>query len=180
MAASRCFPRRRRRAADQAAGGRGRRRAARRHPAAAVTWAWLMRRACRMTRAAAAAAVLAALGGAVPAALARYVGWPLPRQLTGAHVRALVTAPLTDTALVKILACVVWAAWAFFILCVAAEIAARLRGRPCPRLPAISGAQALAAALVGAVIVTTSPGAASTSAARAAAPVSVAASYRPA
>jgi DNA-binding SARP family transcriptional activator len=133
-----------------------------------------------MARAAAAAAVLAALGGAVPAALARYVGWPLPRQLTGAHVRALVTAPLTDTALVKILACAVWAAWAFFTLCVAAEIAARLQGRPCPRLPVISGAQALAAALVSAIIVTASPGAASTSAPRAGAPVPVAASYRPA
>ena len=145
-----------------------------------MTWAWLRRGAWHGVRAVAASAVLAALTGGVPAALARYIGWPLPRHLSGPQLRALLAAPLTDAALIKVLACVVWAAWALFTLCAAAEAAARIGGRACPRLPAICGVQAVAAALVGAVTLAAPAGAASTGAVlRAAAPAPAMAPHLP-
>jgi DNA-binding SARP family transcriptional activator len=145
-----------------------------------VTWAWLRRGAWHGVRAVAASVVLAALTGGVPAALARYIGWPLPRHLSGPQLRALLAAPLTDAALIKVLACVVWAAWALFALCAAAEVAARVGGRPCPRVPVISGVQAVAAALVGAITLAAPASAASTGALlRAAAPAAAMAPHLP-
>ena len=44
-----------------------------------------------------------------PYALARFTGWPLPRHLpTWPHLQAFLVSPLSDGAIIKGLACVVW------------------------------------------------------------------------
>jgi LysM domain len=112
-------------------------------------------RAGCLVRGAAAFCALAGFTGAVPAVLAHYGGWPLPRHVPAwPQVRAALMTPLTESAILKILACAVWLAWAMFAVSLAVEIIAALRGCPAPRMPVFPGAQALAAALVSALTVT--------------------------
>ena len=109
----------------------------------------------RCIRGAAAFCALAGFTGAVPAGLIHYAGWPLPRQVPGwAQVHAALMTPLTETALLKVVACAFWLAWLMFALCLTAEIIASVRACPAPRLPGMAPAQALAATLVSALTFT--------------------------
>ncbi|WP_432487147.1 LysM peptidoglycan-binding domain-containing protein [Kineococcus sp. SYSU DK018] len=82
-------------------------------------------RRLELLRAAAAAAVLLAVLVGVPAALVALVGNPLPA--TG-PARSWLDAELTASAVVDVLAVVLWLAWAHFALCVLAELTAWARG----------------------------------------------------
>jgi len=106
-------------------------------------------------------AVLLGLVGGVPAALWMLVGWPLPHALpTLAELgRALTQNGIPDTVLIDILALGCWAAWAVFAAAIAVEAVAAVRGRAARRLPLpLAGPlQALAGALVAAVLLTFGP-----------------------
>lgn len=99
-------------------------------------------------------AVAAVLGLAIlligiPAALVTFVGYPLPRT---APSRAWLTQPLTATLMVKVLACLVWAAWAHFAVCVLSEWRALRDGRLPKNVVLGGGSQALARRLVAAAL----------------------------
>ena len=101
--------------------------------------------------------LLAALVAGVPWALTRYVGWPLPQRLpTWDELELHLFGPLSSTLLVDVLACACWLAWAAFTADVARCTAvARRRGVGQLRVPArgrFSPTHALAALLVGAVV----------------------------
>jgi len=71
----------------------------------------------------------------------------------GAHpasVAHYMSEPLSDTALTKILTCAAWIVWLWLVVCVVAETAGSIRGRPTMRLPASRHIQSFASALVGA------------------------------
>jgi DNA-binding SARP family transcriptional activator len=112
-------------------------------------------RAWRLLRAAAGTAVIAVLLAGLPWGLARLTGSPLPRTWPGwAQAQRFFASPLTDGAIIRLLADAAWVLWAVFALSLAVELIAAARGRPAPRLPAIAPVQALAAALVGATMMT--------------------------
>ncbi|MHB1816540.1 MAG: BTAD domain-containing putative transcriptional regulator [Streptosporangiaceae bacterium] len=115
--------------------------------AAALAW--------RLLRAAAGTAVLAGLLAGLPWGLARLTGSPLPRTWPGwAQAQRFFASPLSDGAIIRLLADVAWVLWAVFALSLVIELIAAARGQPAPRLPAIAPVQALAAALVGATMMT--------------------------
>lgn len=107
----------------------------------------------RLLRAAAGLAVTAALLAGLPWGLARFTGSPLPRAWPRwQQVQGFLTAPLTDSAIIRALADAAWLLWAVFAVSVIIETASAIRGQPAPRLPALAPAQALAAALAGATL----------------------------
>ena len=112
-----------------------------------------------------AAAALLALVAGVPLLLAAAVGNPLPNHLptlTGAH--EALTRPLSDTAVVRVLAGCAWLAWAHLLVSVLVETVTQLRGLPAPRrLPLLGVNQALAHRLVATALLVV-PAAASTTA----------------
>lgn len=95
------------------------------------------------------AALLALLVG-IPAALVAAVGWPLPSALPSldAVVGAVRYGQVADTTLIKLLAVIVWVAWAQLTVSVAVEAAAVVRGRPARRVPGAGAMQFAAARLV--------------------------------
>ena len=106
----------------------------------------------RQARRAGAFCALAVIAVVVPALMTHLCGWPLPRHLpTGAQIRAVLADPLSPGAVLCALAGAIWLTWAMLAVSVAAEILAALRGHPAPRLPVLPPAQALAAALVSAL-----------------------------
>ena len=112
-------------------------------------------RAWRLLRAAAGTAFLAGLLAGLPWGLARLTGSPLPRTWAGwAQAQRFFASPLTDGAIIRFLADAAWLLWAVFALSLVIELIAATRGQPAPRLPAIAPVQALAAALVGATMMT--------------------------
>jgi hypothetical protein len=111
--------------------------------------------AWRLLRAAAGIAVAAGLLAGLPWALARMTGSPLPRSWPGwQQVQRFFASPLADDAIIRFLADAAWLLWAVFALSLVIELIAVTRGQPAPRLPAIAPVQALAAALVGATMMT--------------------------
>ena len=109
----------------------------------------------QLLRAAAGVAAVAALLAGVPWALAVFTGSPLPRTWPGwQQVQRFVASPLSDDAIIRFLADAAWVLWAAFAISLAVELIAVTRGQPAPRLPAIAPVQALAAALVGATMMT--------------------------
>ena len=91
-----------------------------------------------------------------PYALVRLTGWPLPRHLPAwAQLQAFLTSPLSDGAIINGLAFAVWVLWAMAAVAVLIEAAAAVAGHPAPRLPVIAPFQAVAAALIGATVLTT-------------------------
>ena len=111
--------------------------------------------AWRLLRAAAGIAVAAGLLAGLPWALARMTGSPLPRSWPGwQQVQRFFASPLADDAIIRLLADAAWLLWAVFALSLVIELIAVTRGQPAPRLPAIAPVQALAAALVGATMMT--------------------------
>jgi DNA-binding SARP family transcriptional activator len=110
--------------------------------------------ATRAVRALAAAALLAALVVALPWGLVHFVGWPLPGDVpTGGDIETVLTTPMSTTFLIDTLACILWPAWALFVLDVAWAAAREIRGLPTPTLPRARPLHSLAAALVGTVVV---------------------------
>lgn len=112
----------------------------------------VIRRAGVVLRGLLAAVVLMALVVGVPAALVATVGNPVP------HDWAL-GAPLTDSALLGILACVAWVLWVQLLVCVTVETVAEIRlatGRSADWLARVPGTfdaqQSLAHTLVQAVV----------------------------
>jgi DNA-binding SARP family transcriptional activator len=90
----------------------------------------------------------------VPAALALIVGWPLPHAVPAPAdlYRALVTGSIPDEFFGKALAVLGWLYWAQFLVCLAAEITAARRGRLARRIPLGGWNQAIAARLIGALL----------------------------
>ena len=111
--------------------------------------------AWRLLRGAAGIAAATALLAGLPYGLATMTGSPLPRTWPGwQQVQRFFASPLPDDAIIRLLADAAWLLWAAFALSVAIELVAVTRGQPAPRLPAIAPVQALAAALVGATMMT--------------------------
>jgi hypothetical protein len=99
--------------------------------AAALAW--------RVLRTAARVAGVAALLAGLPWALAAFTGSPLPRTWPGwAQVQRFLASPLTDGAIIRLLADAAWVLWAVFALSLVIELIAAARGHPAPRLPAIA------------------------------------------
>lgn len=119
----------------------------------------LLGRLGRLAWALAALMVLLALVGGVPAALWVFVGWPLPHALpTLAELgRGLTQHGIPDTILIDILALGCWAAWAVFTASLVVEAGAAVRGRTARRIPLAGPLQALAGALVAAVLLAFAP-----------------------
>ncbi len=109
----------------------------------------------RLGRAAAALAVTAIVLAGPPYALVRLTGWPVPRHLPAwPQLQAFLVSPLSDDTIIKGLACAVWLLWAMAAVAVLIEAAAAIAGQPAPRLPVIAPFQAVAAALIGATVLT--------------------------
>lgn len=100
-------------------------------------------------------AVLAAFLAGTPYLLFRFTGTPLPRSAPSWRaLQSFLVSPLTDSAIIRVLADAVWLLWIIFALSVIIEAAALVLGRSAPRIPGIAPVQALAAAIVGATIIT--------------------------
>lgn len=97
--------------------------------------------------------LLLVLLGAIPFALVRFVGWPLPHQMpTTDSLRR----PLSSSTLIKALAVVVWLAWAQFAACVIVELANARRGVGIPaKVPIAGPSQFVARQLVAALLMLT-------------------------
>ena len=109
----------------------------------------------RPVRAAAGLAAMAIVLAGPPYALVRLTGWPVPRHLPAwPQLQAFLTSPLSDDAIIKGLAGAVWLLWAMAAVSVLIEAAAAIAGQPAPRLPVIAPFQAVAAALIGATVLT--------------------------
>ncbi|MPZ28977.1 MAG: LysM peptidoglycan-binding domain-containing protein [Micromonosporaceae bacterium] len=98
-------------------------------------------------------ALLALLGG-VPAALVTQVGWPLPTAIPSrdAVVGAVRYGQVADATLIKVLAVIVWTAWAQLAVAVTVETSAVVRGRTTNRIPGIGAMQLAASRLVPAAM----------------------------
>lgn len=103
----------------------------------------------RLIKALGAAVILAALLVAVPIGLVIYPGSPWPAEGVS------LSAPLTDGAIIGLLAVLIWVLWAQFVLCVLTEaIAILTRDRVQIRVPFATGiSRSAARKLVGAVLV---------------------------
>jgi hypothetical protein len=97
--------------------------------------------------------VLAALLGAIPFALVRYIGWPLPHRMPSA---AAFNEPITQETLLHALAVIVWLAWVQFAACVLVELVAAARGVGMPtKVPGAAPSQFLARQLVATLLMVT-------------------------
>ncbi|OIV35648.1 hypothetical protein BIV57_20440 [Mangrovactinospora gilvigrisea] len=97
--------------------------------------------------------MLAALVLGAPAALVLLIGWPLP-----SHIPSLddFSHPFTAEVIVRVLAVLVWIAWAQFAACVLVEVRAAVSGIGMPaRVPVAGASQALARQLVAAILLLT-------------------------
>lgn len=104
-------------------------------------------------RALLAAAALSVLVAGLPWGLVQFVGWPLPHSVPArADVEAALTTPMSTVFLLDVLACVLWCAWALFLVDVARAAVQEVRGLPKPALPTARPLQSLAAALVGSLM----------------------------
>ncbi len=101
-------------------------------------------------RAGAAFLALAVLVIGVPGALAYFIGWPLPHSLPSAST---LKDPITASTFVRVLAVVVWLAWAQFTACVVVEAKAAISGVGVPsRIPGAGPSQLLARQLIAALL----------------------------
>jgi DNA-binding SARP family transcriptional activator len=139
--------------------------------------------AARAVAALASLLALAALTAGIPLALYAISGSPIPRALPSGHqVITTLTSRDNGTLFLAAIRYITWAAWACFTFSVLVEAVSRARGRPAPRLPVIAPVQGIAAALIGAAILSTLPfphGARPVSQAARPAPVTAAAPPRP-
>jgi DNA-binding SARP family transcriptional activator len=85
-------------------------------------------------------------------------GWPLPHSLpTLAELRSGLTRPLPDDLIANTLVMLAWVWWAHFLVCLAAEMVSAVRGRMPMQVPGGWLSQAIAARLIGAILLMTSP-----------------------
>ena len=109
----------------------------------------------RLLRGLVALAVLVTLVAALPWALWHYIGWPLPDHLpTAVEVQAVLLGPMTTAVLLDVLACLCWITWAAFVIDVARCVLDAARGLRWPDLDTSGPVHALAAVLVGVIVVT--------------------------
>ncbi|MDT0307264.1 hypothetical protein RM780_09845 [Streptomyces sp. DSM 44917] len=114
---------------------------------AGVRLAWL---SVRLLRAVLAAFVLAVLLAGIPWGLAHYIGQPLPTRIpSGDELLTTLSTPLSTRDTLRVLACVLWPTWAWFVLDVARTARDAATGLPRPHLTSRSPTHALAAALIG-------------------------------
>lgn len=111
-----------------------------------------IRRTATLVRAVLAAAIMGALMVGVPVLLLTLIGSPVPQQIDWSF-------PVTDEALLGVVACIAWVFWLQMAVCLIVEIAAEVRltsGRSADWLSRVPGTfggqQALARALVQTVI----------------------------
>jgi nucleoid-associated protein YgaU len=90
----------------------------------------------------------------VPLALLRWGEWPITGVPTGEQLHDLPGAVASDSAVIGVFTVVLWAVWALFALCVAAEVVAEIRGRDAGRVRAAGPLQILAGRLVATVAMT--------------------------
>lgn len=108
----------------------------------------------RLGQALTASAVLVGLVAALPWALWHYLGWPLPDHLpTRAEMEAVLLGPLSTPLLLDVLACLCWITWVAFVIDVARCVLAAVRGLRWPELDTRGPLHALAAILVGVIVV---------------------------
>src|SRR4051812_43924523 len=107
----------------------------------------------RVTRGLVASLLLLALLGGVPVVLATAIGWPLPRTVPVWHDITSTFAgdlPLDPNTVWKVLACVVWVAWAQILAATFLEIAALVRGGVALPTPGLAHMQGLTGSLIAA------------------------------
>ena len=109
--------------------------------------------AARLRGVAALLALVALIGG-VPVLLGRVVGRPWPQPFPPLEViwRSLRSGNISDGAVLKALAVVMWIAWARLAISVGVEVIARVAGIHVPRVIGLGRAQHWAAALVASVV----------------------------
>lgn len=107
------------------------------------------RRTSEVFAALGAGAALIVLVAGVPAALVVFIGNPLPTTAPG---REWLTAQISTTVLLRVLAVVVWALWAHFVVCVLSEWRSMRRGRLPAAVPLGGSNQLLARRLVAALL----------------------------
>jgi DNA-binding SARP family transcriptional activator len=105
---------------------------------------------------------VALLAAGIPLALVVVVGWPLPHAVPSpADLRqALTSGSIPDEFYGKALAVLAWLYWGHFMVCLGAEVAAARKGRVARHVPLAGLNQAIAARLIGAILLLTpsSPG----------------------
>ena len=111
----------------------------------------------KVARGLAALLALVLLAAGIPAALVRYVGRPWPTQMPGFDVvvRSIRQGDISDAAVIKLLAVLVWVAWARLMVSVIIEAGSRASGHRVPRITGLGSAQHWAAALVAAITLLT-------------------------
>jgi DNA-binding SARP family transcriptional activator len=96
---------------------------------------------------------LLALVAGVPLLLSSTLGWPLPKQPpTLAWLRQVLTARITDTAVIDTLAVAAWIAWLYMVGCITVELLVQARGLSRPRRRPSGMGQQLAARLVAGLL----------------------------
>ena len=93
-----------------------------------------------------------ALGVGVPVALVLFVGNPLPTSLP---TRDWLTADLSATVIIRIIAALVWVVWAHFVVCLLSEWRAIRAGRMPDAVPFGGGSQLVARRLIAGLLLLT-------------------------
>ncbi|WP_078868567.1 BTAD domain-containing putative transcriptional regulator [Streptomyces sp. NRRL B-1347] len=106
-----------------------------------------------------AGALLILLIAGIPWGLLRYVGWPLPDRVpVGEEITAALASPMSTSLLLNTLACLLWAAWASFVVDVLRTAGEAAQGiTRSPRRPENGSVHTMATALVGAVVLALLP-----------------------
>jgi DNA-binding SARP family transcriptional activator len=113
-------------------------------------------RSVEAVRALTALLTVAALLGGIPVLLWRLGGWPLPHTLPSlTELRLALTRPLPDDVIANTLVTLAWAWWAHFLVCLVIETICTARGRMPIRIPGGWLHQAIAARLIGAILLMT-------------------------
>src|SRR5579863_2313390 len=114
-----------------------------------------MTRATRILKGVAALAILTGLVAAVPWALVRYIGWPLPHALPSwaQFTTALHHQGIPDRTLIDALAIVVWLAWLTLTASLALELPAAIKGHTAQRVAWLGPVQPAAGRLVAVILV---------------------------
>jgi len=108
----------------------------------------------RWLRGLAAALALLALLVGVPWALLRWGDWPITGVPSWDQVRDLPGMVASDSVIIGAFTVALWVAWAAFVGCLVAEVAAEARGREATRVTAFGPLQRLARHLVSTVAMT--------------------------
>jgi hypothetical protein len=112
----------------------------------------LIRGTARLIKALGALVALTALLGALPYALVRFVGCPLPSTLpTWPSIQKALTSPPSTTLYIDILACLIWLCVLVLALSFLIELSYSLRHVHAPHIPGLGPGQLMAAALIAAI-----------------------------